>query len=56
VGIFEVRFDSLPSPVELSQGLGACSIACRTCGLEMDVLKDEALARAFLAARGFDDS
>jgi len=50
---FEVRLPPTSGSSELDHGLSALSIACRLCGSEARALQDEALARQYLAVRGF---
>jgi hypothetical protein len=49
--LFEVMFQSLPSVVELSHALSALSIACRLCGREVTMLRDERIAKNYVSAQ-----
>jgi hypothetical protein len=52
---FEARMDIGLSAEEAGQVMTALSLACFHCGREAKVLKDEAVAARYLAARGFGD-
>jgi hypothetical protein len=48
----EVLLGWPPTAVELEHALGALSVACRLCALEVDALLDETVAKGYLAAQG----
>lgn len=50
--LFETMFPTMPCAVELDHALSALSIACRLCGHEVAAMKDEAVARNYVAAQG----
>jgi hypothetical protein len=49
---FEVRFATRPGAVELGHALSSLSVACSLCGREVWAIKDEGIARAYLAIAG----
>jgi len=55
-GGFEVMFATSPTEGEFMHALSALSIACAACGKEALALRDETIARQYLAYTGFAES
>jgi hypothetical protein len=49
---FEVRFSAMPNAIELKHALSSLSVACTMCGREARMIKDEVVAREYLAIAG----
>jgi hypothetical protein len=52
VARFEVRFTTMPTPVELAHAFASLSVACATSGREARAIQDEVIARHYLAMLG----
>ena len=53
VARFEVVFSTPPSPFEISSALESLSVGCSLCGEEIKTLQEPAVARSYLALRGW---
>jgi len=51
---FQVCLAAAPASEEIAHALAALSVACQSCGREVNVLFDGAVARSYLAAREFE--
>jgi hypothetical protein len=53
VAQFEVGFETVPSPIEISSALESLSVGCSLCGEEIKALQVPAIAKRYLALRGW---